>query len=79
MENTVYVVGKKIGFYNDVEVEEGVIMKNQMKIIFSNIKFLSSLLVLSIVFVLVLSVINAAELNTILAKESGRIGRPQNL
>ena len=70
MENTVYVVGKKIGFYNDVEVEEGVIMKNQMKIIFSNIKFLSSLLVLSIVFVLVLSVINAAELNTILAKET---------
>ena len=45
MENTVYVVGKKIGFYNDVEVEEGVIMKNQMKIIFSNIKFVSSLLV----------------------------------
>ena len=68
MENTVYVVGKKIGFYNDVEVEEGVIMKNQMKIIFSNIKFLSSLLVLSIVFVLVLCVIKAAEWNTILAK-----------
>ena len=68
MENTVYVVGKKIGFYNDVEVEEGVIMKNQMKIIFSNIKFLSSLLVWSIVFVLVLCVIKAAEWNTILAK-----------
>ena len=53
-----------------VEVEEGVIMKNQMKMIFSNIKFLSSLLVLSVVFVLVLSITNATELNMILTKQT---------
>ena len=45
-------------------------MKNQMKMVFSNIKFLSSLLVLSVVFVLVLSITNATELNMILTKQT---------